>query len=108
MPTSYVNVENRYVWTSLHPRYIAPFCCHLCSQTILREGSWLCDYPVVMKNVPGTCDAVLCNAHAYRIAEQVPMQDEKGKFIDDVHLCPSHYEEWLRLGQKPFWETKTW
>ncbi|ACJ42075.2 hypothetical protein ACXLRP_003498 [Acinetobacter baumannii] len=100
MPITYLDQRNHYVWTTLSPKFIAPYCCNVCSETILKEGSWLCDYPVNGK----TCDGVLCNVHAYKIAEQVPMKDEDGNFVDDVHVCPAHYEEWKRLGQPKFWE----
>ncbi len=99
MPFSFVDKDNRYIWTTMHPKYVVPYCCYLCSETILREALWICDYPVNGK----TCDALLCNAHAYKIAEAVPMKDDQGDFIDDVHVCPAHYAEWQRLGQLPFW-----
>ena len=88
----------------MHPKHIAPYCCHICSETILREGSWLCDYPMKKGN---TCDAVLCNAHAYRIASGINMRDQDGEFVDDVHLCPSHYQEWLHQGEHKFWENSS-
>lgn len=105
---SYIDSQGRVICTSLSSPSIAKSCCQICAATMLRVGLWLCDYPVIedhglTKKIHKTCDVVLCNAHAYKIAEQVNMKDEAGAFVDDVHICPAHYEEWQRLGKPKFW-----
>lgn len=105
---TYIDLNGGVVHTSLARESIANECCQVCSATMLRMGLWACDYPVIedhglTRKVHKTCDAILCNSHAYKIAEQVSMQDEQGDFIDDVHICPAHFEEWKRFGEKPFW-----
>lgn len=84
----------------MNPMYFANTFCSPCATTIRRECSYLCDYPVTDG---GTCDAPICNTHAHRLAEKVPMSDEKGDFIDDVHVCPNHLDEWIRNGKPKFW-----
>lgn len=104
----YIDLDGRVVKTTLQFAKIIKECCQLCAPLVLRRSLWLCDYPMIedhglTRKVHKTCDAVLCNAHAYKIAEQVSMKDEQGDFVDDVHVCPAHYEEWKRLGQPQFW-----
>lgn len=106
---SYIDLDGNVVSTSAPITSIIKECCVPCSTVVLRRGLWLCDYPMVEDHgltrlVHKTCDAMLCNAHAYKIAEQVPMKDSAGDFVDDVHVCPAHYEEWVRLGKPEFWK----
>lgn len=109
---TYIDITGKVSSTSLPLATIAKECCQVCAATMLRQGQWLCDYPVsedwgLTKKVEKTCDAILCNAHAYRVAEQVSMHDEHGDFIDDVHICPAHFEEWKRKGEPEFWLRQT-
>ena len=45
------------------------------------QSEYLCDYPVGNGK---TCDALLCEIHAYEVA-------------DNVHYCKGHYEEWKKF-----------
>ena len=44
-------------------------------------SDYLCDYPVGKEK---TCDAKLCNDHAYEVAP-------------NLHYCKSHYNEWIKF-----------
>ena len=106
---TYIDCRGCVISTSMPAATIAKECCQICAATMLRQGVWLCDYPTIedhalTRKVHKTCDAVLCNAHAYRIAKDAHMTDEQGSFIDDVHVCPAHYQEWLSDGKPEFWK----
>ncbi|MBC7752488.1 MAG: hypothetical protein H7Z73_12395 [Candidatus Saccharibacteria bacterium] len=107
MPHVYVDTNGKTVWTTMNPIHYLNCFCTTCASTVRRESSFLCDYPVFNGDraaLTKTCDAPICKGHAHRLAEQVPMTDENGDFVDDVHVCPNHYEEWKRNNSPSFWE----
>jgi hypothetical protein len=57
--------------------------CRWCS----KPSTKLCDYPLRAAKAGKTCDALICDQHAYEVGP-------------DRHFCPPHREMWERDGCK--------